>query len=56
MIYITFEKGGLKISNNTARAFAYRTAVQQSQLRAKWLLCRLKLVVILVNNNNNNTY
>jgi len=39
MIYITFERGGPKFSNTTARAFAYRTAVQQHQLRAKWLLC-----------------
>ena len=39
MIYITFERGGPKFSNTTARALAYRTAVQQRQLRAKWLLC-----------------
>ena len=38
MIYITFERGGPKFSNTTARALAYRTAVQQRQLRAKWLL------------------
>jgi len=30
MIYITFQRGGPKFSN---------TAVQQRQLRAKWLLC-----------------
>jgi len=39
MIYIIFERGGPKYSNTTARALAYRTAVQQCQLRAKWLLC-----------------
>ena len=39
MIYITFERGGPKFSNTTARALAYRTAVQQRQLGAKWLLC-----------------
>jgi hypothetical protein len=37
MIYITFERGGPKFLNTTARALAYRTAVQQRQLRAKWL-------------------
>jgi len=37
MIYITFERGGPKFSNTTARALAYRTAVQQRQLRAKSL-------------------
>jgi len=39
MIYVTFERGGPKFSNTTARALAYRTAIQQRQLRAKWLLC-----------------
>jgi hypothetical protein len=39
MIYITFEKGGPKFSNTTARALTYLTAVHQRQLRAKWLLC-----------------
>jgi hypothetical protein len=39
MIYIIFERGNHKFSNTTARALAYRTAVQQRQLRAKWLLC-----------------
>jgi len=39
MIYITFERGGHKFSNTTARALAWRTAVQQRQLRTKWLLC-----------------
>jgi hypothetical protein len=29
MIYITFERGGLKFSNTTDREFAYPTAVQQ---------------------------
>jgi len=33
MIYITFEKGGPKFSNTTARALAKRTAVQQRHLR-----------------------
>ena len=32
MIYITFERGGPKFSNTTARALAYPTAVQQRQL------------------------
>jgi hypothetical protein len=39
MIYITFEGGSPKFSNTTARALTYCTAVQQRQLRAKWLLC-----------------
>jgi len=39
MIYITFERGGHKFSNTTTRALAQRTAVQQRQFRAKWLLC-----------------
>ena len=39
MIYITFERGGPRFSNTTARAFAYRTAVKKRQLRAKWLIC-----------------
>ena len=38
MIYITFERGGPKVSNTTARPLAHRTAVQQHQLRSKWLL------------------
>jgi hypothetical protein len=29
----------LHIPSTTARALVYRTAVQQRQLRAKWLLC-----------------
>jgi len=32
---MTFERGGPKFSNTTARAHAYCTAVQQLQLRAK---------------------
>ena len=39
MTYIAFERGGPIFSNNTARALARRTAVQQRQLRAKRLLC-----------------
>jgi len=39
MIYITFERGGPKFSNTTPRTLACRTAVQQRQLRSKWLLC-----------------
>ena len=39
MIYMTFEGEGPKFSNTTARALAWRTAVQQCQLRAKGLLC-----------------
>jgi len=39
MIHITFERGGPKFSNTAARALAQRTAMQQRQLRAKWLLC-----------------
>ena len=35
MVYVTFERGGPKFSNTTARALAFRTAVQQRQLRAK---------------------
>jgi hypothetical protein len=32
MIYITFERGDPTFLNTTARALAYRTAVQQRQL------------------------
>jgi hypothetical protein len=39
MIYITLKRGGPKFSNTTARALTYSTAVQQRQLKAKWLLC-----------------
>jgi len=39
MIYITFERGGPKFSNTIASALNYSRAVQQRQLRAKWLLC-----------------
>jgi len=46
MIYITFERGGPKFSNTTARALAYRTAVQQRQLRAKWLLWSTKILCV----------
>jgi len=42
MIDITFERGGPKFSNTTARALAYRTAMRQSQLREKWLLYRTR--------------
>ena len=38
MIYITFEREDPKFSNITTRALAQCTAVQQRQLRAKWLL------------------
>jgi hypothetical protein len=38
MIYITFERG-IKFSYITARALAWHIAVQQRQLRARWLLC-----------------
>ena len=47
MIYITFERGGPKFSNTTARALAYRAAVQQRQLRAKWLLCSTRFFVFV---------
>jgi len=46
MIYKTFERGGSKFSNTTARALAYRTAVQQRQLRAKWLLCSTRFFCV----------
>jgi len=39
MMYIIFEIGDHTFSTTTARVLAYRTAVQQRQLRAKWLLC-----------------
>ena len=45
MIYITFERGGPKFSNTIARAHACRTAVQQRQLTAKWLLCSTRFSV-----------
>jgi len=36
---ITFERGGPKFSNITARALVWRTAVQQRHFLTKWLLC-----------------
>ena len=39
MIYITFKREGHKFRNITTRALVYWTAIQQRQLRAKWLLC-----------------
>jgi len=42
MNYITFERRDLGFSNFTAIALAQRTAVQQRQLRAKWLLCNTR--------------
>ena len=48
MIYITFERGGPKCSNTTARALAWRTAVQQRQLRAKWLICSTRFFFAFV--------
>jgi len=39
MTYITIERGGPTFLNTTARALAYCTAMQQRQLRTKWLLC-----------------
>jgi len=33
------ERGDPRFINTTARALAYPTAVQQRQLRTKWLLC-----------------
>jgi len=47
MIYKTFERGGTIFSNITARALAYRTAIQQRQLRAKWLLCSTRFFCVL---------
>ena len=46
MIYVTFERGGPKFSNTTARALTYHTAVQQRQLRAKWLLCSTRFAFV----------
>jgi hypothetical protein len=46
IVYITFERGDPKFSNTTARALAYRTAVQQRQLRAKWLLCSTRFFAL----------
>jgi len=47
MIYILFERGGPTFLNVTARALAYRTAMQQRQLRAKWLLCSTRFFFFL---------
>jgi len=52
MIYITFEREGPKFSNTTTRALAYRTAVQQRQLRAKWLLCGTRFFFAFVSSLN----
>jgi len=48
MIYITFERGDPKFSNITARSLAQRTAMQQCQLRAKWLLCSTRFFFAFV--------
>ena len=50
MIYITFERRGHKFSDNTARALAQSSAVQQSQLTAKRLLCSTTFFVFFNNN------
>ena len=47
MIYITFERGGPNFSNTAARALAQRTAVQQRQLRAKWLRCSTRFLAFV---------
>jgi hypothetical protein len=47
MTYITFEKGGSKVSNTIATALALRTAVQQRQLRANWLLCSTRFFALV---------
>ena len=47
IIYITFERGGPKFSNTTARALAKRTVLQQLQLRAKWLLCSSRFLAFV---------
>jgi len=47
MIHITFERGGPKFSNTAARALAQRTAMQQCQLRAKWLLCSTRFFAFM---------
>jgi len=44
LFYITFERGGPKFSNTTARMLPLCTAVQQRQLRAKWLLCSTRIL------------
>ena len=44
MMYITFERGDPNVSIFTTRALAYLTAVQQRQLRAKWLLCSTRFL------------
>ena len=46
MIYITFERGGPNFSFFIARALTYRTAVQQCQLRTKWLLCSTRFFCV----------
>ena len=46
MIYITFERGDPKFLNTTARALAQTTAVQQRQLRKKWLLCSTRFFCV----------
>ena len=46
MIYITFERGGPKFSNTTARALAQRTAVQQS-VESKMATMQHKILCVL---------
>jgi hypothetical protein len=46
-IYITFERGGSKVSNITAIALALCTAVRQRQLRAKWIQCIIKFFALV---------
>jgi hypothetical protein len=48
MIYITFEWGGPKVWNTTARALVYRTAVQQRHLRTKWLQCSTNFLAFVI--------
>ena len=46
-ICITLKRGGLKFENHcySARALAYGTAVQQRQLRTKYLLCSTRFLL-----------
>ena len=46
MIYMTFERGGPKFLNITARALTYLTAVQERQLRLSNEITNAKNLVL----------
>jgi len=55
MIYITFERESPTFSNTIARTLVYRIAVQQRQLRTKWLLCSKRFIACIRGEHEKNS-